>query len=194
MILTRGQIEAFLGSLIVIDPFEPKQLNPNSYNMRLHEDLLIYERPGGQPLDMRADNPTRRLRIPAEGLVLEPGRLYLGRTIERTETRGLVPQLQGRSSTGRLGLSVHVTAGFGDIGFRGFWTLELTVVEPLRVYAGEQVCQIIYHVPESGRPGCAAVVEDLDRIAEAYAGRYQDNRGVQPSRLWLDHSAKEAAK
>lgn len=54
---------------------------------------------------------------PEEGLLLEPDRLYLGRTNEYTYTEGFVPMLEGRSSVGRLGLFIHVTAGFGDVGF-----------------------------------------------------------------------------
>ena len=74
--------------------------------------------------------------------MLEPNRLYLGRTGEHTETKNLVPMLEGRSSIGRLGLFVHVTAGFGDVGFRGFWTLEIFCVQPIRIYSGLEICQI----------------------------------------------------
>jgi dCTP deaminase len=163
---------------IVIDPFDEKQLNPNSYNLRLHNELLIYRKGIGagvlETLDMRANNPTTRAKIPLDGFRLIPGILYLGRTVERTETRNLIPQLQGRSSTGRLGLSVHVTAGLGDIGFRGFWTLELTVTHPLKIYPGVEVCQIIYHVPETG-----------GLPMPEYAGRYQDAKDVEPSKMHL---------
>ena len=72
---------------------------------------------------MRRENTSFSITIPEDGLLLEPQKLYLGRTIEYTATEGYVPMLEGRSSIGRLGLFVHVTAGFGDIGFKGFWTL-----------------------------------------------------------------------
>ena len=85
-------------------------------------------------LDMAKANRVRRIAIPSEGLVLSPNQLYLGRTVERTETHNLVPQIEGRSSIGRLGLFVHVTAGFGDVGFCGFWTLEMFAVQPIRIY------------------------------------------------------------
>src|SRR5688572_33064186 len=94
---------------------------------------------------MRRANRIRRRSIPPEGLVLSPNQLYLGRTSERTETHNLVPQIEGRSSVGRLGLFVHVTAGFGDVGFTGFWTLEMFGVQPIRIYAGVPICQIFYH-------------------------------------------------
>ena len=113
MILTGNQIQAELGKNIVIEPFHKEMLNPNSYNLRLHDELLVYEE---IVLDMRRPNRYRRYVIPPEGLVLQPRQLYLGRTMERTETHNLVPMLEGRSSIGRLGLFVHVTAGFGDVG------------------------------------------------------------------------------
>lgn len=153
---------------IVISPFVMEQLNPNSYNLRLGDKLLFYDR-GGGALDMKRRTATRKLVIPPGGLVLEPGKIYLGETMEHTETRNLVPQLQGRSSTGRLGLNIHCTAGFGDNGFRGKWTLELTVVEPLRVYAGEKIAQISYHelsVPKG-------------ETAWEYSGKYQDAQEAQ---------------
>src|SRR5262249_41679345 len=116
MILTGEEIKAQLGKNIVIDPFDATMLNPNSYNLSLHDELLVYEE---IVLDVGRPNRYRRHVIPPEGLVLQPGQLYLGRTVERTETHNLVPMLEGRSSIGRLGLFVHVTAGFGDVGFCG---------------------------------------------------------------------------
>ena len=161
MILTgpeiQNQIEA---RKIVIDPFDPALINPNSYNLRLHDELMRYE---DECLDMRRPPVTRRLAIPEEGLRLEPNRLYLGRTLEYTETRGYVPMLEGRSSIGRLGLFVHVTAGFGDVGFRGYWTLEMICVSPIMIYPGIQICQIFYHVTQG-------------EIQEYTSDKYQLNR------------------
>ena len=131
-----------LNKKIFIEPFNERQLNPNSYNLRLHNQLLVYEDP---VLDMKKPNKTSVLTIPESGLVLEPNRLYLGRTVEYTRTEGFVPMLEGRSSVGRLGLVVHVTAGFGDVGFAGYWTLEMFCIKPIRIYAGVEICQIYYH-------------------------------------------------
>ena len=97
----------------IIDPFDESQLNPNSYNLTLHDEIMTYEE---VVLDMRKVNRTRRFQIPPEGLVLNPTQIFLARTAERTETHNLVPMIQGRSSIARLGLFVHVTAGFGDVG------------------------------------------------------------------------------
>jgi dCTP deaminase len=125
------------------------------------------------PLDMKKDNPAQALEIPPEGLVLQPGNLYLGRTEEYTVTKNLVPMLEGRSSIGRLGLFVHVTAGFGDTGFAGFWTLEMHCIHPIRIYAGVAICQIFYHTIEG-------------QVMNYESGKYQKNKGVQSSRLYLD--------
>ncbi|HMP77971.1 MAG TPA: dCTP deaminase, partial [Pirellulaceae bacterium] len=120
MILSGEEIRNQLGTQILITPFDPEKLNPNSYNLSLHDEILTYEE---VVLDMKKNNRVRRLTIPPNGLVLDPHRLYLGRTVERTETHGFVPMIEGRSSIGRLGLFVHVTARFGDVGFCGYWTL-----------------------------------------------------------------------
>ena len=103
---------------IIIEPFDKSRVNPNSYNLTLSDELLVYE---NDLLDMKIPNETRLIKIPEEGLVLEPNKLYLGRTNEFTKTEKFVPMLEGRSSTGRLGLFIHVTAGFGDIGFAGYY-------------------------------------------------------------------------
>ncbi|GAB6170981.1 dCTP deaminase [Paradesulfitobacterium aromaticivorans] len=170
MILSGREIKNKLGQEIVIEPFNEKQLNPNSYNLRLHNELLVYEEP---VLDMKKENKTRKLIIPPEGLMLETGRLYLGRTLEYTQTDRYVPMLEGRSSVGRLGLFIHVTAGFGDVGFSGYWTLEIFCVQPIRVYPGVEICQIYYH----------AIEGEYDRYL---SGKYQNNQGIQPSMLYKD--------
>lgn len=142
MILTGKEIERRLGNDIIIEPYVAEQLNPNSYNLRLHNELLIYK---GDVLDPKENNETETLVIPEEGLVLEPGQLYLARTLEYTETQGLVPMILGRSSIGRLGITVHITSGFGDVGFCGYWTLQLTCVKKVRIYPNMKICQIFYH-------------------------------------------------
>jgi dCTP deaminase len=170
MILTGNEIKAQMGGNIVIEPFDERLLNPNSYNLRLHNELLVYEE---IVLDMRRPNRFRRYVIPEDGLVLNPNQLYLGRTLERTETHNFVPMLEGRSSVGRLGLFVHITAGFGDVGFRGFWTLEMFAVQPVRVYPGVPIAQIFYHAV-------------LGTISEYHSDKYQNNHDIQPSLIFKD--------
>ena len=174
MILTGSAIKKECGKgNIVIDPFREEQLNPNSYNLRLHNELLVYEE---IVLDMHRPNRFRRYTIPEEGFVLQPHQLYLARTIERTETYNHVPMLEGRSSIGRLGLFVHVTAGFGDVGFKGYWTLEMFEVQPVRIYAGVEVCQIFYHTIEGD-------------ITEYKSEKYQNNQDIQPSMMFKEVDA-----
>jgi len=170
MILSGEQIRSRLGDSIFIDPFQEENLNPNSYNLTLHDELLIYEE---VVLDMRQVNRVRRIQIPPDGMVLSPNQLYLARTVERTETHNLVPMVEGRSSVGRLGLFVHVTAGFGNVGFCGYWTLELFAVQPVRIYPGVSICQMFYH----------EVVGDIQEYASE---KYQHNHDIQPSLLYKE--------
>jgi dCTP deaminase len=175
MILTGPEILRRIDRDIVIDPFEPDRLNPNSYNLSLHDELLVYEE---IVLDLAVPNRYRRIRIPEEGLVLEPNRLYLGRTQERTETRNLAPMIAGRSSLGRLGLCVQVGSGLGHVGFCGYWTLEMHAIQPLRIYPGIQICQIIYH-------------EVVGEIAEYSSDKYQHNQDIQTSLMFRELGTQE---
>ena len=170
MILSGKEIQRHIGKEIIIEPFDQSRVNPNSYNLTLHNELLVYE---NHELDMKKLNPTKRITIPEEGLVLEPNRLYLGRTNEFTKTEGFVPMLEGRSSTGRLGLFIHVTAGFGDVGFAGYWTLEIFCIQPIRIYPNAEICQIYYH--------------SIEGDYEPYkSGKYQNNTDIQPSLMYKD--------
>ena len=170
MILSGREILRHIGKEIIIEPFDASRINPNSYNLSLANELLEYEH---TVLDMKKPNPTRKIIIPEDGLLLEPNKLYLGRTNEFTKTDSFVPMLEGRSSTGRLGLFIHVTAGFGDVGFAGFWTLEIFCVQPIRIYPNVEICQIYYH--------------DIHGDYDLYdSGKYQNNCGIQPSLMYKD--------
>jgi len=193
---------------IVINPFDDKRVNPNSYDLTLNNKLLIYDNVllkeevskrlrfenmdketvnnleigervyydiimNRNILNMKSDNPTTELIIPEDGLLLMPGKLYLGKTNEYTETYNLVPGIDGRSSVGRLGINIHATAGFGDIGFKGNWTLEISVIEPIAIYPNIPLCQIYYYIPTGE--------------IENYNGRYQDSHDVYASRLFKDY-------
>lgn len=128
-------------------------------------------------LDMKKDNPTAKLTIPPEGLILKPWQLYLGSSVERTETRGFVPQIETRSSVARLGITAHLSAGVGETGFRGTFTLEIVAFEPVRVYANVRICQILY--------------SRLDGREVAYTGKYFEQSGPVPSRLFRDFLPRE---
>ncbi|MFZ0699490.1 MAG: dCTP deaminase [Thermoplasmata archaeon] len=126
---------------IVIRPFRPDCLGTNSYDVHLGPWLAVYT---GGALDSQRPNAIKEFRIPKAGYVLVPGQLYLGVTQEYTETHGYVPFLEGKSSVGRLGIDIHSTAGKGDEGFCNYWTLEMSVKLPVRIYAGMPVGQLIY--------------------------------------------------
>ncbi|MFZ2539064.1 MAG: dCTP deaminase [Oscillospiraceae bacterium] len=174
MILSGKEIIKHIGGDIIIEPYNPKKVNPNSYNLSLHKDLLVYE---NNVLDMKKPNEVREITIPDEGLLLEPNKLYLGRTNEFTKTEKFVPMLEGRSSTGRLGLFIHVTAGFGDVGFAGYWTLEIFCVQPIIIYPNVDICQIYYH----------SILGEYDLYN---SGKYQNNTGIQPSLMYRDFEEK----
>ena len=180
MILTGNEIENEIKAAnITISPYDKKQLNPNSYNLRLHNELLVYNTLGDRssqyehsPLDMRKDTPTVRLIIPESGYLLQPNQLYLGMTVEKTHTDYYVPILSGRSSTGRLGINIHATAGYGDIGFNGYWTLEIFVIHPIVIYPNVEICQIYFNT--------------IQGKVSLYKGKYQNNSGIQSSEIWKE--------
>lgn len=154
---------------IIIQPFNQAQLNPNSYNVTLNDELVVYD---CKVLDARKQNPVKIIKIPEEGYVLMPNVLYLGRTNEYTETYNFVPGIDGRSSIGRLGIEIHRTAGFGDVGFKGTWTLEITAVMPVRIYPNEQIGQLYY--------------EEITGKPTLYNGRYNGQIDATPCRLHKD--------
>ena len=126
---------------IVIEPYRRECLGTNSYDVHLGKTLGLYQ---DKVLDARKHNKIDYVEIPEEGYVIHPGTLYLGATEEYTETHATVPFLEGKSSVGRLGIDIHATAGKGDVGFCNFWTLEISCVHPVRVYAGMPIGQLIY--------------------------------------------------
>ena len=142
MILSDNRIlEEIEKKTIIIEPYNREKLGSNSYDVHLGKYLAIYK---DKILDARKHNAIEGFEIPDEGYVLHPGELYLGVTLEYTETHSHVPFLEGKSSTGRLGIDIHATAGKGDVGFCGHWTLEISSKIPVRVYAGMPIGQLIY--------------------------------------------------
>lgn len=142
MILSDKRIlEEIEKGTIKIEPYNRLDLGSNSYDVHLGKNLATYD---SETLDAKAHNTISHFDIPEEGFVLLPNVLYLGVTEEYTETHAHVPFLEGKSSTGRLGIDIHATAGKGDVGFCGNWTLEISVKQPVRVYAGMPIGQLIY--------------------------------------------------
>lgn len=153
---------------IRIEPFTASQLNPNSYNLTLADE--IWENQGH--LDMKKASEFKCLKMPITGVLIYPGKLYLAKTLEYTETWGFVPCLEGRSSIGRLGINIHATAGFGENGYCGNWTLEISCIEPVKIYPFVRICQIYYSTIKGN-------------LSE-YQGKYQKSKEVQSSLLFTE--------
>ena len=142
MILSdRRILEEIEKETIKIQPYSREFLGTNSYDVHLGKHLATYK---DKTLDAKKHNEIDHFEIPDEGFVLQPGELYLGVTEEYTETHVHVPFLEGKSSTGRLGIDIHATAGKGDVGFCGNWTLEISCKIPVRIYKGMPIGQLIY--------------------------------------------------
>lgn len=143
MILTDSEIlKEIDNGNIVITPFDKNALGSNSYDVHLGNTYIKYL---SNFIDSkRKPVVSEVLEIPENGLVIKPGEFYLMSTLEYTETHSHVPFIEGKSSSGRMGLSIHATAGKGDVGFCGFWTLEVSTQYPVKVYPGMPIGQLIY--------------------------------------------------
>jgi dCTP deaminase len=168
-------LEAVGNGDIVIEPFDPSMLGTNSYDVHLSKYLAVYE---SEVLDAKAHNKIKHFEIPEEGFVLHPGVLYLGVTEEYTETHTTVPFLEGKSSVGRLGIDIHATAGKGDVGFCNTWTLEISCTQPVRVYGGMPIGQLIYFSVEG----------DIENYYNRKPGAKYNERTVRPmeSMMWMN--------
>ena len=144
MILTGPAIQmAIKKGNVTIDPFNRHALNPNSYNYHLAHSLIVLG-PGG--------NPVRKVTLSQDGYLMSPGTVYLGSTLELIGSDKYVTLLLGRSSVGRLGLFLNVTADLGHLGSCSHWTLELTAVQPLRIYPGMTIGQVSFWLTDPGSP------------------------------------------
>ncbi len=177
MILSDARIlEEIEKGTIVVSPYDRACLGSNSYDVHLGKFLAVYK---DEVLDAKKHNTIEHFEIPEEGFVLQPDMFYLGVTEEYTESHAHVPFLEGKSSTGRLGIDIHATAGKGDVGFCGNWTLEISVKKPVRVYAGMPIGQLIYF-PVDGE----ILVPYNTKKNAKYSG--QPNRPVE-SMMWKNN-------
>lgn len=172
---------------IKIDPFDPEQVNPNSYDYRLAPRLRILKtnstfeeknidgsryclRPC---LDPRKPMQYREHRIPEEGYLLLPDKCYLGHTVERLGSNAYASLVTGKSSIGRLFVDNHVCAGLVDQGFYDHITLEITCRMPTVVYPNMKFGQIFWF----------QTLGD----AKLYRGKYSGgDNAMMPSRIGED--------
>lgn len=174
MILSDKQILAEMeAKSILVEPFSIDSLGSNSYDVHLGDTIGLYI---DDTLDAKMHNRIEIQTIPEEGIVLQPDQFYLGVTKEYTETHRHVPFLEGKSSVGRLGIDIHATAGKGDVGFCNYWTLEISVKKPVRVYAGMPIGQLIYF----------EVSGDVNTLYSAKASAKYNDRENRPkeSMMW----------
>lgn len=125
---------------INIYPFCQELLNPNSYNYRLDYEILEFD----CLLDAKKENKPKKIKLTNDGYILQPNKLYLANTFEKIGSSKYVTQLIGRSSVGRLGLFLQITAPLGHVGTNHNWTLELKVVQPLKVYPLMKIGQVTF--------------------------------------------------
>jgi len=139
MILTGSKIlEEVKAGNIFIDPFLEEQINPNSYNYRLGSTLKVFTGFDGEK------SLFQEIEIPEKGYVLEPGRMYLGHTKEIIGSSKYAMSIIGRSSMGRYGLFLQVSANLGHTTSCHKWTLELVAAHPIKLYSGMKIGQISF--------------------------------------------------
>jgi len=131
MILSDTRIlEEIEKGTIKVVPYDRECLGSNSYDVHLGKTLATYKE---HMIDAKKHNQIDYFEIPDEGIVLYPHIFYLGVTEEYTETHAHVPFLEGKSSTGRLGIDLPAPAGKGDGGVCGHWDLEKSVKQTVKV-------------------------------------------------------------
>ncbi|MFG2115591.1 dCTP deaminase [Streptomyces sp. NPDC048718] len=154
---------------LILEPFEERKVQPNSYDLTLGPKLGYYT---NKVLDTRASNEFTVIEIPKDGFVLEPNRIYLGASVEVLGSDFYMPSIHSRSGAARLGSFAHVTADIIDPGSVGQTTFQMRVVEPLRVYAEDELAQVVFRCVQGE--------------ITLYTGKYQGSRGPQPSRIHRD--------
>jgi dCTP deaminase len=139
VILTGSKIkEEIANGSIEIEPFCEEQVNPNSYNYRLGSTVKVFKyfddcKPAFEEID-----------IPQDGLVLTPGTMYLANTLEVIGSKKYAMSLIGRSSMGRYGLFLQVSANLGHTASKHRWTLEIVAALPTKVYSGMIIGQVSF--------------------------------------------------
>lgn len=170
MILTGSKIaDEVRRKRIHITPFDESRINPNSYNFRLGKLIKVYK---DNVLDPKQVNETEDIIIPEEGIIISPDKLYLGHTMEVMGSNEYVPIIRGRSSIGRIGVFINITADLIDIGSINQWTLQIHAVQPVKLYAGMHIGQVTFWETEGE--------------ITLYDGKYKNSRGPMESQIYKD--------
>ncbi len=168
MILTGPEIEQEVtAGRITIDPFDPARIEPNSYGFHLAQQLICYE---NDVVDAREKPTEYRVTIPPAGYCLEPGRFYLGSTLETIGSNFYAATLYARRSTSTMGMWIQFSAPLGHTGAIIPWTLEITVTHPVIVYANMLIGKIAFWTPQ----GATTI----------YQGKYTGSKEVVSSRFF----------
>ncbi len=171
MILTGSSIKKFVAQgRIVIEPFSDELINPNSYNYRLGNTIVEFE---SDILEPSEKPKTKTIVLSDDGYILKPGKLYLASTYEKIGSDSFVTSLIGRSSVGRLGIFVQITADLGNLGAKHHWTLELSVVQPIRIYPRMRIGQVSFWTTQG-------------TISSLYNGKYAQHAMPHHSKIYQE--------
>ena len=176
-ILTGDQIQQEIeeGNIEIVG-FDPNRLNENSYNVTISPTILTYNLLATEDFVMDIKNPPDLVSATISeqyGYILHPEKLYLGSTNEIIHSDVYVPILTGRSSFGRLGLNIHQTGNFGDLGYHGTWTLQIRSAFPTKIYPNIAIAQIYF-------------IRPYGKITKLYSGKYQNSDQPTPSRIYSE--------
>lgn len=170
MILTGSEIRRMRDAKrLVIEPFDERHVEVNSYGCHLGSTLLEYR---SEQIDPHGALDVIEHVIPDEGFVLLPKRFYLGFTAESIGGIDFASELYANLSTALCGVFIQTSAPLGHTGAVIRWTLEIVVTQPVRVYAGTKVAKVCFW-------------SNLG-VPTPYAGRYQGSESVVPSKIILD--------
>ncbi|WP_019264290.1 dCTP deaminase [Methanobrevibacter smithii] len=192
-ILSDKTIKEYLeeGKIVIDSLKDEQQIQPSSVDMRLGDEFKVFKvirKPYIDPKD--EDDIAEYMEsstVPeGEAFIIHPNEFALATTQEYVKVPDdLVARVEGRSSMGRLGVTMHVTAGYVDPGFEGRITLEISNIGamPVALYPGQRVCQLVF--------------ETMTTPAELPYGhpkrnsKYMNQLKPESSRVKLDYELKK---
>jgi len=188
MILSDGDIKkALRDRKLVIEPFDEGCVQPSSYDLKLANEVRVFDNHKAGEIDVRKkQDVSRKIEISGEGFVLHPGEFILGSTVEGFKIpTDLAGKLEGKSSLARLGLVIHATAGYVDPGFEGQLTFEISNISrlPIRLYGGMKVAQICFVKMSSP----AQIPYGSKKLGSKYFGQ----KGPTASKVYLNFSGEK---